>query len=340
MTDRILLAHGSGGRQSHDLISGMFMEAFGNALLDELDDAALLFAETGGPRSTIAFTTDGYVVKPRFFPGGDIGKLAVCGTVNDLAVMGAEPKYLSCGFIIEEGFPVEELKRILASMKAVLQATGVRIVTGDTKVVEKGAVDGIFITTSGIGTMRMEPAPGMARIKAGDALIVNGTLGDHGVAVMASREGLRFSVPVASDCAPLTDLIRGASEAAGDGVHFMRDATRGGLATVLNEIADSARLGVEIEEESVPVSEGVEGLCELLGLDPLYVANEGKVVFVVAEEEAEAVLSSLRKSPLGERAARIGTVTEKHPGKVALKTAIGGSRIVDMLVGEQLPRIC
>jgi hydrogenase expression/formation protein HypE len=338
--DRILLAHGSGGRQSHDLISGLFMEAFGNELLDPLDDAALLFAGSGGVRSPLAFTTDGYVVKPRFFPGGDIGKLAICGTVNDLAVMGAEPKFLSCGFIIEEGFPVAELKLILESMKKMLQVSGARIVTGDTKVVEKGAVDGIFITTSGVGVLRMDPAPGMARIKAGDALIVNGTLGDHGVAVMASREGLRFSVPVVSDCAPLTDLIRAAADAAGSGVHFMRDATRGGLATVLNEIASSAGLGIEIEEESIPVSEGVEGLCELLGLDPLYVANEGKVVFAVEAEKAEAALAALRSNPLGERAARIGTVTGTHPGKVALKTVVGGSRIVDMLVGEQLPRIC
>jgi hydrogenase expression/formation protein HypE len=340
LTDRILLAHGSGGKQSHDLISGLFMEAFGNELLDPLDDAALLFTETGGVRSPIAFTTDGYVVKPRFFPGGNIGKLAVCGTINDLAVMGAEPKYLSCGFIIEEGFPVEELKLILASMKAVLLETGVRIVTGDTKVVEKGAVDGIFITTSGVGVLKTDTAPGMSRIAAGDVLIVNGTLGDHGVAVMASREGLRFSVPVESDCAPLADLIRTVSDAAGEGVHFMRDATRGGLATVLNEIADSARLGIEIEEENIPVSEGVEGLCELLGLDPLYVANEGKAVFAVAAEKADQALAAMRSHPLGARAARIGTVTDSHPGKVALKTAIGGSRIVDMLVGEQLPRIC
>ena len=340
MTDKIMLAHGSGGRQSHDLISGLFVEAFGNPLLEPLDDAAVLFAETGQPRAPLAFTTDGYVVKPRFFPGGDIGKLAVCGTINDLAVMGADAKYLSCGFIIEEGFPVDDLRRILASMKEVLDATGVKIVTGDTKVVEKGAADGVFITTTGIGVLWMDPAPCAARVRPGDALIISGTLGDHGVAVMASREGLRFSVPVVSDCAPLTDLVRAAAGAAGSGIHFMRDPTRGGLATALNEIAASAGLGIELAEESIPVSEGVEGLCELLGLDPLYVANEGKVVFVVSPDKADDVLRALRSHPLGSRAARIGSVTSAHPGKVALKTIVGGSRIVDMLTGEQLPRIC
>ncbi len=337
--DKILLAHGSGGKQSHDLIAGLFLEAFGNPLLDPLDDSALLFAETLPPRAPLVFTTDGYVVKPRFFPGGNIGKLAVCGTINDLAVMGAEPLYISCGFIIEEGFPIDELKRILASMKEVLEATGARVVTGDTKVVEKGAVDGIFITTSGIGIVKMDPAPGMSRVEAGDVVLVSGTIGDHGVAVMATREGLRFNVPVESDCAALVSLVRTAADAAGSGIKFMRDPTRGGLATVLNEIATGANLGIEITEEALPISEGVDGLCELLGLDPLYVANEGKVVMIVSAERADAALEALRGHPLGARAARIGTVTSSHPGKVALKTAVG-SRIVDMLAGEQLPRIC
>ncbi len=339
--EKILLAHGSGGRQSHDLISGAILEAFGNSLLESLDDAAVLFGQTGGSRSPLVFTTDGYVVKPRFFPGGDIGKLAVCGTVNDIAVMGAEPLYLSCGFIIEEGLPADEFARILASMKSALDAANVKIVTGDTKVVEKGAADGIFITTSGVGVLKMDPAPGMGSIRPGDEIIVSGTLGDHGVTVMACREGLKFSVPVESDCAPLTELVRTAVDAGGQGsVHFMRDATRGGLATVLNEIADGAKVGIEIDEESIPVSDGVQGLCELLGLDPLYVANEGKIALVVAKEKSAAILEAMRAHPLGARAARVGVVTESHPGKAALKTAVGGSRIVDMLAGEQLPRIC
>jgi len=338
--EKILLAHGSGGRHAHELIKNIILDAFGNTLLEKLDDAAVLFTEPGSPRSPLAFTTDGYVVKPRFFPGGDIGKLAVCGTINDLAVMGAEPRFFSCSFIIEEGFSIDEFKRILISMREILQSTGVQIVTGDTKVVEKGAADGIYIITSGIGTVKMKPAPDISLVRPGDILIVNGDIGDHGVAVLASREGLKFRVPVESDCAPLTDLVRTASDATGGRIHFMRDPTRGGIATVLNEIATAAQVGIALEEENIPVSEGVEGLCELLGLDPLYVANEGKVVFVVPPEVAESLLRAIRNHPLGKNAARIGAVTDAHPGKVVLKTAIGGTRIVDMLTGEQLPRIC
>lgn len=334
--DRILLSHGAGGRQSHNLISELFVKYFSNPLLDELDDSALL---PGVPNEKIAFTTDSYVVKPIFFPGGDIGRLAVCGTVNDLAVMGAEPKYLSCGFIIEEGFQLSDLERILKSMKEALDEAGVAIVTGDTKVVEKGAADGIFINTAGVGVMRPGVAMGMKYIREGDILIVNGTIGDHGLAVMAERESFPFKTSVKSDCAPLNGLITSLLDAAPE-IRFMRDMTRGGLATVVNEIAESAKLGIELDEEAIPIGGSTAKFCEILGLEPLYLANEGKIIAVVPAGRAGAALEAAKSHPLGRGAAAVGAVTAKHPGKAAIRTRVGGVRVLDMLTGDPLPRIC
>ncbi|HOX29166.1 MAG TPA: hydrogenase expression/formation protein HypE [bacterium] len=335
MTDKILLSHGSGGKQAHDLITQIFITSFGNSYLNKLEDSAILF-ENG---ASLAFTTDGYVVKPRFFPGGDVGKLAVCGTVNDLSVAGAIPEFISCGFIIEEGFPVEDLQKIVTSMRKASEISGVKIVTGDTKVVENGAADGIFITTAGIGRIAMSPRPSIDRIETGDVIIINGDIGDHGISVMAEREGLKFNVPVVSDCAPLSGLIRDVHVFAGD-IRFMRDPTRGGLATVLNEISSSAEVGIEIYEDDIPVSDGVQGMCELLGLDPLYVANEGKVVMIASEKSAPEILKKMRANEYGAGSRVIGRITAEHPGKVSMKTPYGGSRIIDMLTGDQLPRIC
>jgi hydrogenase expression/formation protein HypE len=334
--DRILLSHGAGGRQTHNLISDLIVRCFSNSILDELDDSALLSA---GPGGKIAFTTDSYVVKPIFFPGGDIGKLAICGTVNDLAVTGAVPKYISCGFIIEEGFPIEYLERILASMKSALDESGTAVVTGDTKVVEKGAADGIFINTAGVGLMRENINMGIKTIRQDDVFIVNGTMGDHGLAVMAERESFPFKTAAKSDCAPLNGLI-GAMLAAAPEIRFMRDLTRGGLATVLNEIAAAANVGIEIDETAIPISISTAKFCEFLGLDPLYLANEGKLIAAVPADRAEAALEAAKSHPLGRNAAAIGTAVEKHPGKVAVRTRIGGARILDMLTGDPLPRIC
>ncbi|CAG0992914.1 Carbamoyl dehydratase HypE [Anaerolineae bacterium] len=331
----VLLAHGSGGSYSRRLIEEVFAKAFANPLLAPLNDQAVFSLKA----EKLAFTTDSYVVNPIFFPGGDIGKLSVCGTINDLAVGGAEPIYLSASFIIEEGLPMEELRRVVDSMAAAARAAGVYIVTGDTKVVERGKGDKIFITTTGIGVVRGgELTP--ANIRPGDAVIVSGTMGDHGIAIMTHREGIMMDAPVLSDCAPLHELAAGLLDAVPSGVRAIRDPTRGGLATVLNEFAASCGCCITLNEDALPVREAVRGACELLGFDPLYLANEGKLVAVVEGSRAEAALSALKADPLGRDAAIVGTVTESPEGKVLLETSIGNRRIIDMLSGEQLPRIC
>jgi len=333
---RVVLAHGGGGRLGRALVEGVFLEAFRNAALEELHDGAVLALEGG----RLAFTTDSYVVRPLFFPGGDIGSLAVHGTVNDLAMCGARPVGLSAGFILEEGLPLEDLRRIVRSMQAAAAAAGVPIVTGDTKVVERGKGDGVFINTAGVGLVPpgIEIAPRRAR--PGDALLLSGPIGQHGIAVLSVREGLAFETRIESDSAPLHDLVARVLDAAGEAVHVLRDPTRGGVASATNEIAASARVGIALDERSIPVPEEVRGACEILGLDPLYVANEGRCLAVVAGERAEAALEAMRAHPLGREAARVGGVVEEHPGRVVLRSRIGGSRIVDMLSGEQLPRIC
>jgi len=337
--EKILLAHGSGGQTSHHLVNGLFLRHFANAWLDQLDDAAVLPLPAVGAAGRLAFTTDSYVVQPLFFPGGDIGKLAVCGTVNDLSMMGARPLYLSAGFIIEEGFLLSDLERIVRSMAGTAQAAGVHIVTGDTKVVERGKADGVFINTAGLG----EIPPGIhlsgSAVRPGDVLILSGSIGDHGMAVMSQREGLRFASALESDCAPLNGLVAAMLEASPD-IHCLRDPTRGGLATTLNEIAGSSRVGLEIWEDEIPVRSEVRGACELLGLDPLYVANEGKLVAAVPPEQAGAVLSAMHRHEHGREARIVGQATTDHPGRLVLKTTLGTRRIVNMLTGEQLPRIC
>jgi hydrogenase expression/formation protein HypE len=331
----VTLAHGGGGKAMKDLIDDVFVGAFDNPLLAPLDDAAKL--ELGGAR--LAFATDAFVVDPLVFPGGDIGKLAVCGTVNDLAVAGAVPLYLSCAVIIEEGMPLDLLRRIARSMAATAREAGVQIVTGDTKVVGKRACDKLFITTTGIGAMRPGVALDMRSVRPGDSVLVNGVLGDHGAAILAARGDLALETQVVSDCAPLHDLVA-ALLAAAPGTRFIRDPTRGGIATVLNEIAEAAGVAIEIEEDRTPLRDEVRGLCEILGLDPLYLANEGKFLAVVPPREAGDALGALRAHPLGAAAAIIGRVGDGEPGRVTMRTVFGGSRIVDMLVGEQLPRIC
>lgn len=337
MENTILLGHGSGGRLSHELIKELFVAHFNNPLLCEQGDSAILPATEG----ELAFTTDSYVVDPIFFPGGNIGKLAVCGTVNDLAVSGAKPLYLSTGFIIEEGFPYEDLKKIVTTMAEEAQKAGVRIVTGDTKVVNKGQCDKLFINTAGIGFLekKFRDISSGKLLCTGDKILINGTIADHGMAVMAVRNFGSFTTDIMSDCAALNSLIRSVLDA---GVHvkFMRDATRGGLATVLCELAESHNSGVAINEAYVPINENVRGMCELLGFDPFYVANEGKVVMVIAEGDAEKALAIINKNEHGKQAAIIGEITDVHSGKAVLNTVVGGRRIIDMLAGEQLPRIC
>jgi hydrogenase expression/formation protein HypE len=336
-SDRILMAHGSGGQLSHDLVEQFFLKHFHNPTLAGLDDAAVLPPTL--PAARLALTTDSYVIHPLFFPGGDIGKLAVCGTVNDLAMRGAQPLYLTAGFILEEGLPLKDLERVVASMAATAKTANVQIVAGDTKVVERGSADGLFINTAGVGLVPDGVDISGADARPGDAVIVSGTIGDHGMAVMSRREGLTFSTALVSDCAPLNGLVAALLKASPN-VHCLRDPTRGGLATALNELARRSGVGVEIEETRIPVRDAVRGLCELLGLDPLYVANEGKLVAVVAAEEAEAALAALRAHEYGAEAAIIGQVTANHPGRLVMRTALGARRVVDMLVGEQLPRIC
>jgi hydrogenase expression/formation protein HypE len=334
LDDRILLAHGSGGKLSHDLIQKSFIPLLGNPLLNRLDDAAVF--ELSGQ---CAFTTDSYVVNPLFFPGGDIGKLAVCGTVNDLAMCGAQPLYLSISLVIEEGLLLSELERIVTSIKRATEETGVMIVTGDTKVVNRGSADKLFINTAGIGLI----PPGIdisgSNAKPGDKILLSGTIGDHGLAVMSQREGLGFKIPIESDCAPLNKLV---AEMLKDStqIHCLRDPTRGGLATTLNEFATQSKVGIRIEEEKIPVQEAVRGACELLGFDPLYVANEGKLVAIVALTDAERVLTQMRANHYGRDGAIIGEVVEQHPGQVVMRTCLGASRIIDMLSGDLLPRIC
>ncbi len=339
MSDAILLAHGSGGELSHELVRDLFARRFANPALDPLDDAALLDGAGLSP-GRLAFTTDSYVVQPLFFPGGDIGKLAVCGTVNDLAVVGATPRYLSAGFILEEGLLLETLERVVASMAETARTAGVEIVAGDTKVVERGAADGLFINTAGLGIVPPEVRLSPANLRPGDCLLVNGPVGDHGMAVMMQREGLAFGSPLLSDCAPLNGLIGALLRAVEPGaVRCLRDPTRGGLATTLNEWA-AAGVGIKVQETAIPVREEVRAICEMLGLEALYAANEGKVVAAVAAEAADEALAALRGHPLGREAALIGQVTAEHAGRVVLHTPLGARRVIEMLVGAQLPRIC
>jgi hydrogenase expression/formation protein HypE len=334
MTDKILLAHGSGGKLAQEIIQNSFLPALANPILSRLDDSAVI--ESGG---RLAFTTDSYVVQPIFFPGGDIGKLAVCGTVNDLAMVGAMPRYLSLSFIIEEGLPISELERVVSSVKETAQAAGVEIVAGDTKVVNRGGADKLFLNTAGIGTI----APGINisghNARPGDVVILSGTIGDHGIAVLSQREGLDFATELQSDCAPLNQLVAEMLEVSPN-IHCLRDPTRGGLASTLNEVAQQSGVSIRIEEEKIPVREEVLSACEMLGLDPLYIANEGKLVAVVSPEDAEAILAQMRKNDYGRSAAIIGQVEEGKPGRVVMRTRLGTSRIIDMLVGEPLPRIC
>jgi hydrogenase expression/formation protein HypE len=335
MPEKILLAHGSGGRLTHDLVREIFLPHLSNPFLEPLDDSARLTSQ-GGP---MAFTTDSYVVNPIFFPGGDIGKLAVYGTINDLSMVGAIPSYLSLSFIIEEGFLVEDLKRIVSSIREASEQTGIRVVTGDTKVVERGAADQLFVNTAGIGWIREGIHLSGLNAKGGDCVLLNGFVGDHEVAVLSQREGFEFEGDLVSDCAPLNDLV-GKMLQACPSIRCLRDPTRGGLATTLNEIALMSRAGIIVEEARIPVRESVRGICELLGLDPLYLANEGKLVALCPPAEAERLLEVMKNHSQGGDAEIIGWVTQENPGRVSLQTGIGGHRILDMLTGAQYPRIC
>jgi hydrogenase expression/formation protein HypE len=332
----VLMAHGGGGRMTQMLIERFFLGEFRNPALEVLHDGALLEIEG----SRLAFSTDSFVIQPLFFPGGNIGSLAIHGTVNDLAMCGARPTAISAGFILEEGLPMEDLWRITQSMRAAAQEVEVPIVTGDTKVVDRGKGDGVFINTAGIGVVPAGVEVSPLRARPGDVVLVSGPIADHGIAIMSVREGLEFDTTLESDSASLVAMVQGALEAGGDGVHVLRDPTRGGVASALNEIAAQARVGVRIDERLLPVREEVRGACEILGFDPLYVANEGKCIVIVDRDSADRVLEAMRRDPLGAEAAAIGEVVEEHPGKVYLRSTIGGSRIVDMLSGEQLPRIC
>jgi hydrogenase expression/formation protein HypE len=336
----VTLAHGGGGKAMRDLIDDVFVSAFDNPDLATLEDQARFdISGLAALGDRLAFTTDSYVVDPLEFPGGDIGKLAVCGTINDLAVGGATPLYLSCSVIIEEGLPVDRLRGIAASMAKTAKDAGVTIVTGDTKVVQRGACDKLFINTAGIGVIRENLRLGVDKAKPGDVILVNGVLGDHGAAILNARGDMALSSPIESDCAALHGLIGALLEAA-PATRFIRDATRGGLATVLNEIALASNVGIEIDERATPIREEVKGFCEILGLDPLYLANEGKIACVVRESDAGTALKAMQAHPFGREARIIGRVTGDRPGRVVMQTVFGGRRIVDMLVGEQLPRIC
>lgn len=336
----VTLAHGGGGKAMKALIADVFVSAFANPALAPLEDQARFdMAAIAARGDRLAFTTDSYVVDPLFFPGGDIGKLAVNGTINDLAVGGALPLCLSCAAIIEEGLPLALLRDVASSMARAAREAGVVIATGDTKVVPKGACDKLFVTTSGIGVIRPGLELGAHRARPGDIVLVNGWLGDHGAAILAARGDLALETPIESDCAALHRLIAALLEAA-PGMRCLRDATRGGVATVLNEFALASETAIEIDEAATPLREEVRGFCDILGLDPLYLANEGKLVAIVPAEQAEAALAALRRDQRGREAAAIGRVADGEPGRVTMRTAFGGSRIVDMLVGEQLPRIC
>ena len=331
----VLLAHGGGGKLSNQLINKMFFSEFGNDILNTAHDGAVFDI----PKGKMAFSTDSFVVQPIFFPGGDIGDLAINGTVNDIACCGAKPLYISLAFIIEEGFSMEELWRIVQSIKKAAKKANVLIVTGDTKVVDKGKGDKIFINTSGVGLIpeNINITPVLA--KQGDKIIINGKIANHGITIMSKRAGLQFESEIKSDTAPLNGLIQSILDKTNN-IHVLRDPTRGGIASALNEIADSAQVGIEIDEKCIPISENVRAACELLGLDPLYIANEGKVLIFIPEDEAENVLATMKKHEFGRESAIIGTVVNSSPGMVRMKTVIGSTRIVDMISGEQLPRIC
>ena len=339
--EQILLGHGSGGQLTSDLIQRLFLPALGNDVLGSLEDAATLRLDSGkgkaGPR--LAFTTDAFVVRPLFFPGGDIGCLAVHGTVNDLAVAGARPLFLSAAFILEEGLPLDDLRRIAASMRRACDEAGVTLVAGDTKVVDRGKGDGVFITTAGIGLVPEGTALSIHSARPGDRILLSGTLGDHGIAILSVREGLEFETALESDTAPLHGLARAVLEAC-PGIRCMRDPTRGGLSSTLNELADASGVGVSLDEEAIPLRPEVRGACEMLGLDPLYVANEGKLVAVVPPDDAGRVLDAMRAHPLGRNASAVGEVVADHAGMVVLRSRVGGQRVVTLLTGEQLPRIC
>jgi len=340
--ETILLGHGSGGRLSAELTRSLFLPAFANPILSRLDDQAIVNIK--GAR--LAFTTDSFVVKPLFFPGGDIGSLAVHGTVNDLAMGGATPLFLSVAFIIEEGLPIEVLRRVVESLRCAARKAGVEIVTGDTKVVEKGSGDQLFINTTGIGLVPDHLDLSANRARPGDQVLVSGSIGEHGIAILAQREGLEFECPIESDSAALHGLVAAmlaafpTSEAAGSGIRCFRDPTRGGLSSTLNEIAEQSRVGIRLEESVIPIREEVRGACEMLGLDPLYVANEGKLIAIAAPGSADALLKAMRNDPLGRNAQIIGTVVESASPIVTIRTELGTSRCVDMLAGDQLPRIC
>jgi len=333
--DKILLEHGGGGLLSNELISEYFLPRFKNPFLERLEDSAVL--SIGNQK--FCFTTDSYVVSPIFFPGGNIGSLAVHGTVNDLSVCGGKPLYMSCGFILEEGFPFESLQTIIQTMSEAAAEANVQIVTGDTKVVARGAADGIFINTSGIGIVEYAGTLSVKNIRSDDVIIVNGTIGDHGAAIIKARENLTITSDILSDSAPLNGLIAGILQASPN-VHCMRDATRGGLGAILAEIAKSAQVRINIDEKAIPVHDNVRGVCEILGFDPLFLANEGKMILFCPQSDAEAVLKAMRKHKYGKDAAVIGSVGRAAQGRVVLKTAIGGERMIDLPTGELVPRIC
>lgn len=335
-SELISLDHGSGGKIAHRLTADLLLPLFDNPILSDLHDGAVLKLND---RTRVAFSTDTFTVTPLFFPGGDIGELAVNGTVNDVAMCGATPLFISLALIIEEGFPMTDLTRILQSIQRAATLAGVQVVTGDTKVVPKGAVDGLFINTSGIGMIPENVTIGSTGARTGDKIILSGTMADHGMTILTQREGLAFDSAIQSDSAPLNQMVAKIL-AASNKVHVLRDPTRGGVGTTLNEIADSSRAGIVLQESRLPVSDTVAGVCELLGFDPLYVANEGKLLAFVAAEDADTVLAAIRSDTFGQEACIIGDVTAEHPGQVILETRIGGRRIVDMLTGEQLPRIC
>ncbi|MFZ1012357.1 MAG: hydrogenase expression/formation protein HypE [Terracidiphilus sp.] len=332
----IVMGHGGGGKLGNELVEYLFLPAFRNPALENLGDAAVFELGSG----KLAMSTDSFVVQPLFFPGGSIGALAVNGTVNDLAVSGAEPRFLSASFILEEGFLLAQLAAVVEAMADAARTAGVRIVTGDTKVVERGHGDGCYITTAGVGVVRTGVSVSSLHAMPGDVVLVSGTIGDHGMAIMSVREGLEFESQIRSDCAALNGMIATVLDAAGDAVHAMRDPTRGGLASTLNEIATASNVGIEIDEASVPVRAEVQSACELLGLDPVYVANEGKAVFFVRPDSADRVLETLRVHPLGRDAARIGLVVAQHPRMLVARTAMGANRVIPTQIGEQLPRIC
>lgn len=334
-TEQIVLGHGSGGKMAADLIAKTFLPAFDNPALRAGDDGAVVDV----PAGRIVLSTDSHVVAPLFFPGGDIGHLAVCGTVNDVAVMGATPLYLTVGFILEEGLPLDTLQRVANSMKRAAAEAGVQIVSGDTKVVQRGKGDGLYISTTGVGILPEGRIIGGAQARPGDVVLLSGPMGDHGIAVLAARGELGFETDIQSDCAPLNGLVADLLSACPD-VHVLRDPTRGGVATTLNEIAKQSSVGITLFEKTLPVRPAVAAVCEMLGFDPLYVANEGKVLVILPRESAERALSAMRASKYGGEAALIGEVSESPVGRVLMKTAIGATRVVDMLAGEMLPRIC